>query len=116
SHAEQRLVESAHERRTVTVHERLDERAADDVAPGPLGPEAGDELGPLVPALAQQDGGAHAGRPDAVRAAEQRDERLAQLFRAKRLRLEERKLPPVERLRELRIFVGSAQAFEQVAG
>jgi ABC-type branched-subunit amino acid transport system permease subunit len=55
-------------------------------------------FGPFTRGLAEQEGGSNGRRPEAVRAAEQRHQRLAQLFRTEGLGREERKLPAVERL------------------
>ena len=66
--------------------------------------------------LAEQHRRPHRGRPQPVGPAEQRGQRLAQLLRAERLVREQRQLPAVERLRELRILLGPPEPREQVRG
>src|SRR5918994_3729312 len=99
---EHRVVEHAHEPRTVAVHERLDERAADAVGPR------------LLEAVAEQHRRAHRRGPHAVHPAEQGRQRFAQLLLAGRARLEERELPAVERLAEVWVLVRERQALEQL--
>ena len=92
------------ERDTIPVHERLDERTSNRVGPRLLDP------------LAEQHRRPHRRRPHAVRAAEQRGQRLAELLLARRACLEERELPPVERLAEVRVLVCEREPLEQLAG
>src|SRR4029079_217662 len=73
-------------------------------------------FGPFTRSLAEQEGGSNGRRPEAVRAAEQRHQRLAQLFRTEGLGREERELPAVERLGEVGVFVRVRDPLEQIAG
>src|SRR5205807_5944241 len=70
----------------------------------------------LPPVLAEQDRAADDRSPQSVHPAEQRDERLAQLLGRERAVLEERELPPVERLAEIGILVGGSEPRQQVGG
>ena len=56
------------------------------------------------------------GRAQRPRRAEERRERRAQLLRAERLVLEERQLPPVERLGEMGVGVGEPEPDEKLCG
>src|SRR5207244_4215596 len=102
--AENRLVEHADECRTVAAHERLDERAANEIGVRIAG-QARLSVSAFASVFAEQDRAAYDGRPQPVRASEQRDERLPQLLCAERAVLEQRELPAVERLAEIGIVV-----------
>ena len=84
SQAEEHFVEAGDEAEPRVVQERLDERAADGVFGARAGPVAveegakrGDEILPLRPVLAEEDGGAHGGCPRSLVTPEERLERLA---------------------------------------
>src|SRR5947209_20451771 len=64
-----------------------------------------DELRTLLGGLAEERGCAHPGSPGALAVPERRVERMAELLAAERIVLEERQLPAVERIAELRILV-----------
>ena len=74
------------------------------------------EVGTLGRSGAEEDGTAHPGRPGSVACPERGIERMAELLAAERLRLEERQLPAVESLAEVRVVVGGAEADPHVAG
>src|SRR5262245_60999846 len=99
--AEQLRVELAQQRAPVAVLEHRDERAANDIGRGLA------EL--LGVGLVQKHGGAHRGSPCAVAVAERRIERVPKLLTAERVVLEERQLPPVERVAEPRVAVGERE-------
>ena len=63
----------------------------------------------LACVLAEQNRSADDGRPESVGAAEQRDQRFAQLLGSERSILKQREFPAVERLAEIGILVGSAE-------
>ena len=90
------------------MQQRLDEGAAHDVRIG-VAAQAVLQLRAGARSLAEQDRPAHGGGPQAVVAAEERGERLAELLRLERPVLEERELPAVERLAELGIVVRAAE-------
>src|SRR5260221_213328 len=112
--AEQRLVELAQELRAVAVQEDGDEHPTDEVE-GRLA-EALDEVGALLRGLAEERRGAHAGGPGAVAVAERGSERVAELLRAKRVVLEERELPAVQRVAEAGVLVGEREQRAELDG
>src|SRR5664279_4891613 len=102
--AEQRVVELAQELAAIAVQEHGDEHPADEVERRLA--EALDEIGALLRRLAEQCGGAHARGPGAVAVAERGAQGLPQLLGPKRIVLEERELPAVERVAEPGVVVG----------
>src|SRR5215218_6675854 len=75
-----------------------------------------EDRGALGRRLAEEHRRTHRGSPVAVASAQQKRERLAQLFRAKRVRLEERELPPIEGLAELEVLVCREEPAAQLGG
>ncbi len=106
--AEEHLVEVADERAAVFVQEHGDEQAADQLAASASRSFSASSARSCR-GLAEQGGAAHRRRPGAVAVPERGVERVAQLLAAERLGLEERQLPAVERLAELRVVVGDAE-------
>ena len=105
------------------MEQRLDEGAPDCIDRRRLRRLAGNErsqafqlFGPFTRGLAEQEGGSNGRCPEAVHAAEQRHQRLAQLFRTEGLGREERELPAVERLGEVGVFIRVRDPLEQIAG
>src|SRR4029079_7296442 len=78
--------------------------------------ELPEQLAAVARRLAEQDGTPHRGRPRSVAAAEQRGKRRTKLLDAKRVVLEERQLPAVESLSELRVLVRGEETGAQLAG
>src|SRR5581483_11432078 len=118
---EERVVERRNEPGAVLVEQGLEDRPAyvvgclDAAVPTSREPQqAVDEGGALAAALADEDRRAHRRRPEPVRAAEERRERLAQPLGTDGLVLEKRQLPALDRLRELR-FAFAGEPLEQVA-
>src|SRR5439155_7752261 len=111
--AEQRLVEVADERTPVVVQENRDEQATQQLA-GRLAQLRG-EVGALRRGPAEQGGTTHRGGPGSVALPERCLERVAELLAAEGLRLEERQLPAVESVAEVRVVVGGAEADPHVA-
>ena len=106
--SEECLVESDDEILAGAFEQRLDQGSTHRVLGVGTGPVAveqraqrNEEILALARCLAQEHGRAHRGRPGAFVAPEQGLERLAQLIRSVRARVEEGELPPVERLEKL---------------
>ena len=119
--AQQRLVQRPDERGAIAVRKGLDEAPPDRLlgaAARTLAPNEPtqrlQQRGAVATRLPEQHRRAHRGGPEAVGPAEQRRERLPQLLGAERLGLEQRQLPAIERLAELRILVGGDQARAEV--
>src|SRR5207247_7887785 len=72
--------------------------------------EPREEVGTLLRRLGEQRRRTQGSRPRAVGGAEQRRQRLPQLLRAEGIGLEERELPPVERLGERSVGVCRGQS------
>src|SRR4051812_29395279 len=112
--AEQGLVEVAHQRIPVAVEKDGDQEAPQQLA-ARLAQLPG-EVGALGRGRAEQRRTAHRSGPGAVAFPEGGLERMPELLAAERVGLEERQLPPVERLAEVRVSVGRAEAHTHVAG
>src|SRR5205085_12095110 len=119
--AEQRLVETHDEARPVLVEDGLEERPPDGVGRDRAcclarreGTKLREQRRALPARLAEEDRAPQRRRRQSVAAAEQRCERLPELLRPERVGLEERELPAVERLAEIRIAVHAGQPCQQV--
>src|SRR5262245_27469919 len=111
--AEQSLVELADEPGAIAVQQERDEQAAQQLARRL--PQLLREICALLRRRTEQRGAAHGRRPRPVAFAERRLQRVAKLLAAERLGLEERELPAVEGVPEVRVFVGCAEPDANVA-
>ena len=100
----------------VAVHGRLDERAAEKLGVGRALAQAVEQAGALLAGVTEQDGGAKGGCERSVLAGEQRRERLPARVVTLGSVLEERELPPVDRLAELGVVLGERKPLAQIAG
>src|SRR5205085_9651683 len=121
--AEQRLVETHDEARPVLVEDGLEERPPNGVGrdracrlAGGKGTKLREQRRALPARLAEEYRAPQRRRRQSVAAPEQRCERLPELLRAERVGLEERELPAVERLAEIRIAVDAGQPRQQLPG
>ena len=117
---EKRLVEGS-ERRPVAVLEHRDEGGADEIGgrrsgvAGRKEPEPVEDSRALARCLTE-NAAARSEPANNLPAAQQRGQRPAQLLRGEGIRLEERELPPVERLSEIAVVVRRREPLAQPSG